>query len=379
MSLLNPSKGFLVLPHALTAYLLGLPRDYFRLTLILLRLARFEPGRAPSGVWLEAGEALIALRSDAIWEASGLLDELNEGARMSLLRRVLDRLSKDGIIKRRPARPTDMGGDTGSNTVGGTPATIVRFLKYRENIWPSSAGPTQEAAPAPTPLAGTIQSIQDNNNSNSRSEERAHGPGESSSQGGGALLLPAREVRELLERVAAAYEVVKGVRYQHADTRAVEADRKAARALLALPLVSPEDILCAWRHGIAASEWPRIASLADLARHWIHVAGDALRQAPAVPTRPQLPSCQLWDAASIYLRNARPDWWERFIAPLAASMEGPTLRLEAPDTFLRNFLLDSHLETLQAAILHGGATQAVRLEICARDAAEQATASGSAK
>lgn len=138
------------LPYPFLEYLLELPGDYAKLTLRLLQRAQWVPTVAGGDVSVDAGEVLLSLRSRDIWGAVQLDRDVDEAGRVSLLRRVLARLERDAMIAVRPAHRTDTPQSTRSGTRRDTPATIVRFLRYRDNLWPGNADATREAAQDPT-------------------------------------------------------------------------------------------------------------------------------------------------------------------------------------------------------------------------------------
>jgi hypothetical protein len=133
------------LPYPLLEYLRSLPGDYMKIATVLLQRAQWVPGCSPSGIPLDAGETLIALRSPELRLAAHVDRELGENGWVSLLRRVLARLEKDGYVAIRATHRIDMPSGTRPDTRNDTPATIVRFLKFRENLWPRSTDATQEA------------------------------------------------------------------------------------------------------------------------------------------------------------------------------------------------------------------------------------------
>jgi hypothetical protein len=144
-------------------YLLTLPGDYMKLALRLLRLANWAPGHADDGTPVDAGEALISYRSEAIWGAVALDREFaTDAARVSLLRRVLGRLRDDGYISFRATQTGDTRNDTRNDTRRDTQATAVKWLKYRDSLWPRNADatqvPTQEATQEATHQIDTIPS-----------------------------------------------------------------------------------------------------------------------------------------------------------------------------------------------------------------------------
>jgi hypothetical protein len=131
------------LPYPLVEYLLTLPGDWVKVILRLLQRAQWTPGVAPSGDLLDAGEIIISFRSSALWDAVALYRALAEDGRTSLVRRVLARLTRDGYIDTRKTSAPNTTGDTPTNTHRNTRATIVRFLRFRDNLWPGNADATR--------------------------------------------------------------------------------------------------------------------------------------------------------------------------------------------------------------------------------------------
>ncbi|MGB8932412.1 MAG: DnaA N-terminal domain-containing protein [Anaeromyxobacteraceae bacterium] len=122
-----------------------------------------DAGATREGLVLDAGEVLISLRSDDVWGAIALDREVNESGRVSLLRRVLRRLRDDGYISIRPTHRRDTARDTQTGTRRDTPATVVRFLKFRDNLWPANEdatrGTTRESTRKATHRIGTILAV----------------------------------------------------------------------------------------------------------------------------------------------------------------------------------------------------------------------------
>lgn len=150
------------LPYPLLEYLYTLPGDYVKITVRLLQRAQWVPGVTPSGLALDAGEILISFRSRVLWDAITLRG-VSEDGRVSLLRRVLDRLTRDGFVATRSALDTDTPGDTPRSTRRDTPATIVRFLNFRDNLWPGNVDATREAAHGATRRSDTILAVDPTN------------------------------------------------------------------------------------------------------------------------------------------------------------------------------------------------------------------------
>ncbi|MGB8932393.1 MAG: DnaA N-terminal domain-containing protein [Anaeromyxobacteraceae bacterium] len=151
------------LPYPLIDYLNTLPGDYVKITVRLLQLAQWVPGVAPSGLVLDAGELVMSLRFRGLWDAVVLDREVTEAGRVSLLRRVLRRLERDGLVATRAASSADTPNDTPRSTRRDTPATIVRFLKFRDNLWPGNVDATRQAAHGAAHRSDTILAVDPTN------------------------------------------------------------------------------------------------------------------------------------------------------------------------------------------------------------------------
>lgn len=343
------------LPYPLLEYLQALKGDYMKLALRLLQRAQWKAGVTETGIAVDAGEVLISLRSHDVWDAVRLDRRLSEAGRVSLMRRVLDRLERDGIVATRPARRTDTPGATQSGTSNETPPTVVRFLKFRDNLWPgnqdSAKGPTRGTThgaahrpdPIPTSKPATPAAL----------EERG-----SCADLGTSTARPSHprveEVRSLVARASAAYLEVRGLPYQHARRAAVMADRRAADELLSVPGIKAGTIEQVWRWVLPRTDWPRIETLPDLAAHWGVVAPRALlaireAAAKAQASIPPLPiTCPVWAEMAVRLqRNLRPDLYERWFAQLGADTSDGELVLVAADEFQRAFIHDNYLGMLE--------------------------------
>jgi hypothetical protein len=136
------------MPYPLDEYLDALPGDYGKVTRRLLRAARWARGDV-GGVELDAGEALMDERSEKLWGGLTLERDVSAAGRRALIRRVLDRLERDGIVARRSAHARGPRNGPGSGPRNGPSPTVVRFLKFRGILWPASAGTAQETAQGP--------------------------------------------------------------------------------------------------------------------------------------------------------------------------------------------------------------------------------------
>jgi hypothetical protein len=144
---------YLAMPYPLDEYLDQLDRDYERIAKRLLRAANWERGPSPCGRYeLDAGEALIDERSQKLWGSLRLDRNVSETGRRALVRRVLERLERDGIVSRRPAQA--FGARNGPR-LGPSP-TVVRFLKFREILWPASVKTAQDSAQDSAQQSGPI-------------------------------------------------------------------------------------------------------------------------------------------------------------------------------------------------------------------------------
>jgi hypothetical protein len=222
------------LPYPLLEYLLELPGDYAKLTLRLLQRAQWVPVVTQTGVHLDAGEVLLSLRSRDLWGAVVLDRQVDEAGRVSLLRRVLSRLDLDGFAVKRAAHDSDTPEGARSGTRRDTPATVVRFLKYRSSLWPANAGATHGTAHDPTHgtthQTDTIPS-RDPATSAAQREAASDTTALASGNDGSPRI---GEVRAVLAMAGSAFAEIVGAPYQHALPQALRADRRAAAELLAV-------------------------------------------------------------------------------------------------------------------------------------------------
>ena len=376
------------LPYLLLEYLLKLPGDYAKLALRLLQRAQWVQVVTQTGVALDAGEVLLSLRSRDLWDAIELDREVDEAGRVSLLRRVLGRLERDGVAAIRAAHDLDTPHGTRTGTRRDTPATVVRFLKFRDSLWPARGDAAHEtahgAARGATHQFDTILSREDpavpafQSDPVERRATAAREPGQSPRIG---------EVRAVLAVAASAFAEVVGRPYQHAHPQAVKADPRAAAGLLARPGVDLEAIETAWREALVRRELPRVETLADLAQHWGRLGPKpgahtqaSTRPAPSPVDAPS--SCPEWTALARNLRQRlRPDLFEQWFAGLTAAVDGEALVLHATDDFHRAFLEDRYAafiteELDRAVCAAGGSPRRLGLRItsmprpCAAGAAQ---------
>lgn len=139
---------FLAMPYPLDEALDALPGDYGKIARRLLRAARWTRGEV-DGVQLDAGEALISERSEKLWGGLVLDREVSPAGRRALIRRVLERLERDGIAVTRAAHGGGPGNGPRNGPRNGPSPTVVRFVKFRAILWPSSAETAQETAQGP--------------------------------------------------------------------------------------------------------------------------------------------------------------------------------------------------------------------------------------
>jgi hypothetical protein len=342
------------LPYPLLKYVLGLKSDYEKLTLRLMQLAQWKPGTTENGLAIDAGEVLISLRSRDVWDAVRLDRQLGEAGRVSLLRRVLDRLERDGIITTRPAHQIDTKSETRSNTGSDRPPTVVRFLKYRDILWPRNQDSAQEPTrPSTQEATHGFDTIPTSKATTPAVEEEGARRTATGSSEARPSPVGNDEVRSLEARAAAAYLEVKGLPYQHARKAAVRADRRAAEELLSMPGSQADLIEQVWRWVLPQTTWPRIETLPHLAAHWGVVAPRAQLAARAAVSTPQSSArhvpitCPVWaEMARRLQRDLRPDLFERWFAPLQVEVFDRELVLSAPDRFHRDFVHDNYLGLL---------------------------------
>lgn len=138
----------LFMPYPLDEYLDALPGDYGKVARKLLRAARWTRGRV-GGIELDAGESLIDERSEALWGGLALDRDVKGAGRRALVRRVLERLERDGIVTRRAAHARGPGSSPRNGPRNGPSPTVVRFMKFRGILWPAGADSAQETAQGP--------------------------------------------------------------------------------------------------------------------------------------------------------------------------------------------------------------------------------------
>lgn len=137
------------MPYPLDEYLDSLPGDYGKIARRLLRAARWTRG-VVDGFELDAGEALIDERSEKLWGGLRLDREVSPAGRRALVRRVLERLERDEILTRRAAHAFGPANGPRNGPRNGPSPTVVRFLKFREILWPASTETAQGSAQGST-------------------------------------------------------------------------------------------------------------------------------------------------------------------------------------------------------------------------------------
>lgn len=140
---------FLALPYPFDEYLDALPGDYGKVARRLLRAACWQRQATRNGIELDAGEVLCDERSEELWgglvlDRDTTAKPLKVAGRRALVRRVLERLEVDEVIARRSAQPRGPGNGPNAGPRNGPSPTVVRFLKFREILWPASAETAQE-------------------------------------------------------------------------------------------------------------------------------------------------------------------------------------------------------------------------------------------
>jgi hypothetical protein len=302
-----------------------------------------------TGVVLDAGEVLLSLRSRDVWDAVQLDREVDEAGRVSLLRRVLCRLTRDGVALTRAAHDLDTQKGTRPSTRRDTPATVIRFLRFRDSLWPASTDATHGTARASARDAAHETDTIPSRDPAVPAFQRD--PLLDEADAGVAREQNPRisEVRAVLEMAAAAFAEIVGRPYQHARAQALRADRRAVTELLAVPGVDLEAIESVWRRALVQREWPRIETLADLSQHWTRLAArmPALRTVAQAETEvvpdAAASSCPLWPTLVRNLQQRlRPDLFERWFSSLTATVEGKDLVLHANDDFHRAFLEENY-------------------------------------
>lgn len=372
---------FLAMPYPLDEYLDGLPGDWGKVARRLLRAAQWERGSSRCGRYvLDAGEALIDERSEKLW--GGLV--LDRGAlpvegRRALIRRVLERLERDGVAERRPARVSGPGSDPKKSPRNGPTPTVVRFMKFREILWPASDESAQETAqetarkPALTrgPIPPAVPPA----------PPKAAAPERTSAVDAEAM---PRRLLEVVDEGGGAPGPdpwPRATSFRHALTL------RMARTVLypigghepkimaslqdSLGLMPEDDAVetCAAR--VVEAVQLRRRQPGTMAYFAQVLADEAVRRralgAPAVaaaapPPLPE-PGCPEWARLrDVFRERVRADTFDRFHAPLTGRMDGTVLVLMAPDEYRRRFLQDNHREVFEGWARDLGVAESVRFE-----------------
>lgn len=174
--------GFRAIPYAMEIELRELPVSQRS---VLTSLAFEAQHGAPAvldvdgvSITLDVGEALVSIRGLA---ATLQLGEGSKGE--SLVRRSLASGRRIGLISTRPARPTgdvppDGRGDRPPGGPRDAPATIVRFLRHRDFLWPVAKGDAPLDAPRDVPRdarGDAIPVVQEIQKEHQRQRPRARG------------------------------------------------------------------------------------------------------------------------------------------------------------------------------------------------------------
>ena len=160
----------------------------------------------------------------------------------------------------------------------------------------------------------------------------------------------------VLEVAQRAFRELRGARYALAADEAATADHGAVERMLEAAAGDLGEIERRWRAALVHEGFPRIDTLADLARHWPRFSpapGEARRrlsgtilEGPSGGRRTGAAcasSCPQWDRLAARLRSRiRPDLFERWFAPLRAEMDGDDLVLIAPDPYASGFVQDNY-------------------------------------
>jgi hypothetical protein len=226
-------------------------------------------------------------------------------------------------------------------------------LKFRDVLWPLNSDSARESeVAAAQDTAHDLATIQPVTTEPDPTCEGVLDPPAQPAGSGASRQTKLDEVRTLLKAIEAAFAETTGRRYQHADPRAVQDDRRAAARLLGLPGNDSSAIEAAWRLAITRAEWPRIETLADLARHWARFAPRAASAGGLEPPSPSSEvgpeTCSLWAEIRAELREAiSGETFMRWFAPLSATANGDELILKAPNHFHREFVNDNYRVLLE--------------------------------
>jgi hypothetical protein len=262
------------MPYPLDEYLDALDADYARIARRLLRAANWKRGPSPCGRFeLDAGEALMDERSETLWGGLRLDRDVSSEGRRALVRRVLERLERDGWASRRAAHAGGPGISPRSGPRNGPTPTVVRFLKYREILWSASIetaqGTAQDLAqetaqgfgpilPASPPEPPPPPDTEKRPSRAPAARRRRAGEGEE----------PDPRHRLLQERLEAVFEEKCGHLYGFGGR-----DAKAITDLLRFSGGDLDDVVSRWRAALTeTSNFHRCRSIHELATKWNHFA-----------------------------------------------------------------------------------------------------------
>ncbi len=227
--------GHTAFPNELLARALGeLTAEQFRLLVGLFYEAEFKREGGTAGPW-RVGFGQVLVSYDGLAERY----ELSPDA----IRRALRRFSMLGITSRRAEAATTAATEAATppaTSPATPPATPAAPIQHRNTGTPNTEKREPAAAqPRPAPVA--------------------------QAKGGDEETAAARVLRELAEHV---FLELRGEPYTLATKQAVIADRVAARNLLVAASGDLSAIEARWRQALVNDGFPRVDTLADLAKHW---------------------------------------------------------------------------------------------------------------
>lgn len=371
---------FVALPAPLIDELLRLDGDRLKIVLRLLQRAAWEPSTV-DGIRLDPGECLISYRSERVWGGIAFEREVSASGLRSFVRRTIAWLVDGGFVSTRPAHRSGPPTDPRSAGGHGPPPTVIRFLKFREILWPGAAAATYpgtgEPAHVPAHATGSIAP------GALPVHREAAGPGtESSPTPTPSVVAPASGTvpargdpgpadHPLVRRFLAALAPHFGA--GRLRTTEDPAQWGAMETELQRVGVDAAVLACVERaarrrpgqNAIGSLWWflPRLRELPNAA------AAGSTNVEPTAET-----SCSEWAEALALLRDrVNADVLTRWIDPLDAVRTGDTLLLLAPDRYHRDFVADNYSALLQEALV-GCSPAHASLRVAIRERGECADA-----
>jgi hypothetical protein len=367
---------FVALPAPLIDELLQLGGDRLKVALRLLQRAAWEATEV-DGIRLDAGECLISQRSEKLW-GDIRFDRAVDGAGLrSFIRRTIDWLVEHGYASVRPAHRSGPGTGPLATVDRGPSPTIVRFLKYREILWPEAAPSTHpetgEPAHPSTQAIGPIEPRE----LPAHLEAAASGS-EVGSTGRDAQAAPSATAAVTPEVDPIAYPLVRafqaglaphlGARRVRTTTDPVQwaaMDAELRRVGVQASVAACVERAARRRAGMNAigSLWWFLPSLRELPDETETPRAQADVIAEAIAAAKE--SCPEWGATlQLLAERINYDVVARWIVPLEARLlAGNVLELTAPTPFAATFIEDQFRSVIEAAAtVHLGSRYELRLQ-----------------